>query len=124
MAPYDEPLRSELLCGKFTVLNARDSGGAAIAVFTARDHFPAATSHRTVIQGIAFQLDECLKSYETQKNGLVLLYDMTGSGYHNFDYNLARKVMGLLKVTRSFNFSPASLSTGTRTFLPNLSTCK
>jgi len=63
MAPYDEPLRSELLCGKFTVLNARDSGGAAIAVFTARDHFPAATSHRTVIQGIAFQLDECLKRY-------------------------------------------------------------
>ena len=46
-----------------TLQNARDSGGAAIAVFTARDHFPAATSHRTVIQGIAFQLDECLKRY-------------------------------------------------------------
>ena len=40
-------------------------------------------------------------SHETQRNGLVLLYDMTGSGYHNFDYNLARKVMGLLKVTQS-----------------------
>ena len=39
-------------------------------------------------------------SYETQKNGLVLLYDMTGSGYHNFDYNLARKIMGLLKVNK------------------------
>lgn len=38
-------------------------------------------------------------SYETRKNGLVLLYDMTGSGYHNFDYGLARKVMELLKVT-------------------------
>lgn len=97
LAPYDQPLSSELLGGKFTVLESRDAGGAAIAVFTASKHFPAATSHRTVIQGIAFQLDECLKSYETRKNGLVLLYDMTGSGYHNFDYGLARKVMDLLK---------------------------
>lgn len=97
LAPYDEPLRSELLGGKFTVLNARDPGGAAIAVFTAHCHFPAATSHKTVIQGIVFQLDECLKSHETQKNGLVLLYDMSGSGYHNFDYSLARKIMNLLK---------------------------
>ena len=40
-------------------------------------------------------------SYDTQKNGLVLLYDMSGSGYHNFDYNLARKVLSLLKVTKS-----------------------
>ncbi|CAH3018524.1 unnamed protein product [Porites evermanni] len=97
IAPYDEPLRSELLSGKFTILNARDAGGAAVAVFTARQHFPAATTHRTVIQGIAFQLDECLKSDETQKNGLILLYDMTESGYHNFDYGLARKILDLLK---------------------------
>lgn len=40
-------------------------------------------------------------SPETQKNGLVLLYDMTESGYQNFDYNLARKVMNLLKVTKT-----------------------
>lgn len=97
IAPYEEPLRSELLGGKFTILNARDPGGAAIAVFSARLHFPAATSHKTVIQGIVFQLDECLKSKETQKNGLVLVYDMTGSGYHNFDYSLARKIINLLK---------------------------
>ncbi|CAH3145236.1 unnamed protein product [Porites lobata] len=97
IAPYDEPLRSELLSGKFTILNARDAGGAAVAVFTAREHFPATTTHRTVIQGIAFQLDECLKSDETQKNGLILLYDMTESGYQNFDYGLARKILDLLK---------------------------
>ena len=45
------------------IQDARDTGDAAIAMFTARHHFPAATSHRTVIQGIAFQLDECLKRY-------------------------------------------------------------
>ena len=33
-------------------------------MFTASKHFPAATTHRTVIQGIAFQLDECLKRYK------------------------------------------------------------
>jgi len=27
---------------------------------------------------------------------------MTGSGYHNFDYSLARKVMDLLKVTQKY----------------------
>lgn len=41
-------------------------------------------------------------SCETQKNGLVLLYDMTGSGYHNFDYSLARKVLELLKVAKIY----------------------
>ena len=42
-------------------------------------------------------------SNETQKNGLILLYDMTESGYHNFDYGLARKILDLLKVPYVFN---------------------
>ena len=47
--------------------------------------------HQSVFENLFF-------SHETQKNGLVLLYDMSGSGYHNFDYSLARKIMNLLKV--------------------------
>lgn len=46
-------------------------------MFTASKHFPAATSHRTVIQGIAFQLDECLKRYKicTQQFSLFSGHD-------------------------------------------------
>ena len=42
-------------------------------------------------------------SDETQKNGLILLYDMTESGYQNFDRHLARKILDLLKVPYFFN---------------------
>ena len=42
-------------------------------------------------------------SDETQKNGLILLYDMTESGYQNFDYSLARKILDLLKVPYVLN---------------------
>lgn len=41
--------------------DARDSGGAAIAVFLVREHHPSEASHETVIQDVIFQLDEALK---------------------------------------------------------------
>lgn len=40
----------------------------------------------------------CDYSYETQRNGLVFIYDMTDSKYANFDYELSIKILSLLKV--------------------------
>jgi len=40
-------------------------------------------------------------SLETQRNGLVFLYDMTHSKYQNFDYELSIKILSMLKVIRS-----------------------
>ena len=37
-------------------------------------------------------------SYDTQRNGLVFVYDMTDSKYANFDYDLSIKILSLLKV--------------------------
>lgn len=37
-------------------------------------------------------------SFETQRNGLVFIYDMCGSNYANFELDLGKKVLNLLKV--------------------------
>lgn len=95
--PGKEPLKSELDTGKFTILPTRDSTGAAIAVFTARIHCPQTSSHQTTLQGLVYQLDVALESVETQRAGIVFIYDMSDSKYSHFDYDLSQKILTLLK---------------------------
>ncbi|XP_030594535.1 tyrosine-protein phosphatase non-receptor type 9 isoform X1 [Archocentrus centrarchus] len=95
--PDEEPLRSELLSGKFTVLPGRDAKGAAVALFTARLHRPDVTTHKAVLQAIIYQLDKAIESIQTQRDGLIFIYDMTNSSYGNFDYELCVKILNLLK---------------------------
>ncbi|XP_046966486.1 tyrosine-protein phosphatase non-receptor type 9-like isoform X1 [Vanessa cardui] len=95
--PFEDPLKSELETGKFTILPTRDATGAAIAVFTANKHFPALTTHQTTLQGVVYQLDVALQSVDTQRAGLVFIYDMTDSKYTNFDYELSQKILTMLK---------------------------
>ncbi|XP_051982586.1 tyrosine-protein phosphatase non-receptor type 9-like isoform X2 [Xyrauchen texanus] len=95
--PNEEPLRSELLSGKCTVLPGRDAKGAALALFTARLHRPDLTTHKAVLQAIIFQLDKSIESVQTQRDGLIFIYDMTNSTYANFDYELCVKILNLLK---------------------------
>uniref|UniRef100_A0A3F2YVZ2 Tyrosine-protein phosphatase non-receptor type 9 n=2 Tax=Anopheles dirus TaxID=7168 RepID=A0A3F2YVZ2_9DIPT len=95
--PLTEPLRAELETGKFTILPGRDSSGAAIALFTANLHYPMTVTHKTTLQGVVYQLDVALQSAETQKAGLIFIYDMSTSKYSNFDYDLSQKILTLLK---------------------------
>ncbi|KAJ8718573.1 hypothetical protein PYW08_002810 [Mythimna loreyi] len=95
--PFEDPLKSELETGKFTILPTRDATGAAIAVFTANKHFPTLTTHQITLQGVVYQLDVALQSVETQRAGLVFIYDMTDSKYTNFDYELSQKILTMLK---------------------------
>jgi len=46
-----------------------------------------------------YQLDVALESVDTQKYGLVFIYDMSDSKYSNFDYDLSQKILTLLKVS-------------------------
>ncbi|EEB13489.1 tyrosine-protein phosphatase non-receptor type, putative [Pediculus humanus corporis] len=92
-----EPLKSELNTGKFTILPGRDASGAAVALFRAHMHHPSLSSHQTTLQGVVYQLDVALDSPETQKNGLVFIYDMSDSKYSNFDYDFSQKILPLLK---------------------------
>lgn len=39
-----------------------------------------------------------LPSVQTQRDGLIFIYDMTNSSYGNFDYELCVKILNLLKV--------------------------
>ncbi|XP_062591032.1 tyrosine-protein phosphatase non-receptor type 9-like isoform X2 [Saccostrea cucullata] len=93
----DEQLKKELFTEKFTILSGRDRNGAAIALFTARVHQPSLTTHQLVLKALVYQLDAALESIETQRNGLVFIYDMTDSKYSNFDYELSKKILNMLK---------------------------
>ena len=44
-----------------------------------------------------FQLDVALEEMDTQRNGLVFVYNMSNSKYSNFDYELSQKMLTLLK---------------------------
>lgn len=51
---------------------------------------------------MVYQLDAALESAETQKHGLIFIYDMSDSKYQNFDYDLSQKILTLLKVSRIY----------------------
>lgn len=68
-------------------------------------------THKTTLQGIVYQLDAALQNEETQKAGLVFIYDMSGSKYSNFDYDLSQKILTLLKVS-GFNLALFGLTKG------------
>ena len=91
------PLKDELSAGKFTILPSKDSNGATLALFHAHKHDPSTTSHRTTLQGVVYQLDVALEEVSTQRGGLVFIYNMSGSKYSNFDYDLSQKILTLLK---------------------------
>ncbi|KAL3866376.1 hypothetical protein ACJMK2_043679 [Sinanodonta woodiana] len=93
----DNDLIRELDAEKFTILSGRDGHGAAIALFTARKHFPATTTHELVLKALIYQLDVALESTETQRHGIIFMYDMTDSKFANFDYDLCVKILNLLK---------------------------
>ncbi|XP_059165119.1 tyrosine-protein phosphatase non-receptor type 9-like [Physella acuta] len=93
----DQFLLKELNTEKFTLLPGRDNNGAAVALFSARLHYPPQTTHQVVLKSLIYQLDAALESIETQRQGLVFIYDMTDSKYANFDYDLSIKILNLLK---------------------------
>ncbi|KAG8440287.1 hypothetical protein GDO86_006158 [Hymenochirus boettgeri] len=99
--PLQEPLLSELLSGKFTVLSVRAPTGESIAIFTAKLHHPARKNSRqaqhTVLQALFYLLDRAMESIDTQRNGLVFIYDMGGSQYNNFELELSKKILSLLR---------------------------
>lgn len=68
-----------------------------IALFSAGKHSPTETTHQTTLQGVVYQLDVALDDYDTQRNGIIFIYNMTGSKYTNFDYDLSQKILNLLK---------------------------
>lgn len=112
--PLNQPLKSELETGKFTILvcfsycfilkylfvfskPARDKNGCTIALFSAGKHLPSDTSHQTTLQGVAYQLDVALDDFDTQRAGIVFIYNMSGAKYAHFDYELSQKILSLLK---------------------------
>lgn len=90
-------LQDELEACKFTVLTARDPHGAALALFNAHLHDPAQTVHKTTLQNVVYQLDVAMEDPLTQRAGLIFIYNMAGSKYANFDYDLSQKMLTLLK---------------------------
>lgn len=95
--PLQDPLKRELETGKFTILPKPDKSGSMIALFSAGKHIPQETTHQTTLQGVVYQLDVALDDIQTQKSGIIFIYNMSGSKYSNFDYELSHKILNLLK---------------------------
>ncbi|CAH8654640.1 unnamed protein product [Dicrocoelium dendriticum] len=104
--PLDEGVRKELISGKFTMLpntcgehGDGDGGdlGATVAIFTANRHWPPLTTHRDTLKGVLYQLDVAMMDEQSQRKGLVVLYDMREAKYANFDYHLCIKLLNLFK---------------------------
>lgn len=68
-----------------------------IAMFSAGKHIPQETTHQTTLQGVVYQLDVALDDVQAQKSGIIFIYNMIGSKYNNFDYELSHKILNLLK---------------------------
>lgn len=68
-----------------------------IALFSAGKHIPQETTHQTTLQGVVYQLDVALDDFQAQKSGIIFIYNMSGSKYSNFDYELSHKILNLLK---------------------------
>ena len=49
------------------------------------------------------QLDVAMEDIATQRGGLVFVYNMYGSKYANFDYDLSQKMLTLLKGIDNLN---------------------
>lgn len=75
----------------------RCKNGCRIALFSAGKHVPSETSHQTTLQGVAYQLDVALDDIDTQRSGILFIYNMSGSKYAHFDYELSQKILSLLK---------------------------
>ncbi|CAH8626147.1 unnamed protein product [Heterobilharzia americana] len=97
--PLEDGVRRELLSGKFTVLPAvcDDEIDATVAIFTAYRHWPPLTTHRDTLKGVLYQLDAAMMDEQSQKKGLIVLYDMRDTKYSNFDYHLCIKLLNLFK---------------------------
>ncbi|KER21500.1 hypothetical protein T265_15076, partial [Opisthorchis viverrini] len=97
--PLEEGVRKELLSGKFTVLpgTGTDDLSATIAIFTAHRHWPPLTTHRDTLKGVLYQLDVAMMDEQSQRKGLIVLYDMRDTKYSNFDYYLCIKLLNLFK---------------------------
>ncbi|KAH9282931.1 Tyrosine-protein phosphatase non-receptor type 9 [Echinococcus granulosus] len=95
--PFDESVRSELLSGKFTVLNDNDLSGARVAQFFVRLHRPTRSTHKAFLQSVVFQLNAALRKETAIRNGIILIYDMTNAKYSNFDADLSKKLFNMLK---------------------------
>ena len=82
-----------------TILPGRNKHGAAVTLFTTRLHQPRDSTHHIVLKCLLYQFDAALESKDTQRHGLVFIYDMTDSKYGNFDYELCTKILNILKGT-------------------------
>lgn len=59
-------------------------------------------------------------SAQTQREGLIFIYDMTNSSYGNFDYELCVKILNLLKVSPVYFFNSVGFGFFDRLFFPTV----
>lgn len=87
----------ELRTQKMYIPGTRDKKGAALFIVKASRHvigqFPAESTIK-----LAYYLGECITaSLKTQRNGLTLIIDLTGTEWSNFDGNFMAEIIGFFQ---------------------------
>ena len=87
----------ELRTQKMYIPGSRDRKGSALFVVKASRHvigqFPAESTIK-----LAYYLGECVTaSLKTQRNGLTLIIDLTGTEWSNFDANFMAEIIGFFQ---------------------------
>lgn len=87
----------ELRTQKMYIPGTRDKKGAALFVVQANKHVIGQFPPESTIK-LAFYLGECVTaSLKTQRNGLTLIIDLTGTEWASFDANFMAEIIGFFQ---------------------------
>ena len=87
----------ELRTQKMYIPGSRDKKGAALFVVKASKHVIGQFPPESTIK-LAYYLGECITAnLKTQRNGLTLIIDLTGTEWSNFDANFMAEIIGFFQ---------------------------
>lgn len=87
---FDSGVMQELSAGKLITPPARALSGAQIVYFLPRFHNTNLSSPNDVFRMAYMLIERLLPSIETQRYGFLIIVDLAGVGYKNFDRKLPR----------------------------------
>jgi len=93
----DQIVIQELETCKILVPPARDKAGAQIIYFRPALHKPKESPALHLFKMCFFLLQRCLQDIVTQRNGFLVINDLRGAGWSNFDHKVPKLFVNMLQ---------------------------
>ena len=94
--PTEPPVSEELQGAKFV---AYEKDGTGVVIFRSIVHNAASPETvQPVLQAFVYLIMALTESVTVQRNGIVVVYDMTGTGWGNYNPTLTNALVALLEV--------------------------